>query len=529
MRHPRPALGLALLGLVLLSPLPAGAQGPWKRWEKTITTTRSYTTGGGNPFRDLILRVKFTKVATGETFTQDAFWEGAATPKSFKVRSAFPAGTWNWQVASCQGATGSPAQDCATDQSWSPASGSVVITAPLTPTGIRLYDRGFLTQVRNLTAPGTVASYGPITYGDRVTPFYWAADTAWAAPPREIKGTSAAWSSFLTDRKNKGFTAVLVAPAPAWQPKAGDSWPPLPLAPGFSFDQSGNCDPPLPNDCSMPRPAYWQAFDNLVQQANDKGLVVVIAGLIDPVDLGTDSTSNPSPYPNQSNALDFARYLAARLAGNHVIFSPGFDDKVDSVTKQGVKVKDVMNAVGSALKTAAPRHLVTNHLAGAGTCTDYSAFKSSGWMTFYLFHSGHAFNVNGVAGQACPGWLSTETRVAAVMRRAWQMPWTLSGYIGPSMPAINGEGPYDKNLLIPDPVDNRDRVRQAGHLSSLSNSPGYTYGVTALGIWDKPDQYFGLDSSKDMQQLFIRFKDRLNLKYHNEWILINPTADDSRI
>jgi hypothetical protein len=335
----------------------------WKRWEKTIQSTRDYTSGGGNPYRDLILRVEFTNSSTGQQFVQDAFWEGlAGSPRSFKVRSAFPPGSWNWRVLSCQGTTGS--QNCATDPGWTPASGTVNVIAKTT-TQIRLYDRGFPKQYV-IRSGGFVSSYSPLFYftGE---PFFWVGDTAWAAPPREIYGQTAAWNSFLSDRKTKGFTSVLLAPAVAWQPKPGETWMPLPSAAGFSFAQSGSCSASIPNDCSRPRTEYWNAFDTMVKQANDQDILVVIAGVIDPVRLADNGT-----YPNLQNAVDFARYLSARMAGSAVMFSPGFDDRINNRTSDGANtVEQVMNAVGPALKTAAPRHLVTNHLAGSATCPDY--------------------------------------------------------------------------------------------------------------------------------------------------------------
>jgi hypothetical protein len=494
---------LAVLFLSCFLSRQAGAVSQWRRWEQALTSPVDYSLNGGNPYRDLVLRIRFTG-PSGQTFTQDAFWEGA---RQFKVRTALPAGTWTWQIASCTGTT--VGQACSAS-GWSPSSGSIAVTAS-TSSGIRLYDRGFPAQLQS----SVTGAYSQILYGDYSTSFYWAGDTAWAAPAREITGQTAQWSTFLADRKAKGFTMVLVAPAVAWTGIA---------SPTDSFVQSG-CTGPIPNDCSMPKVSYWQAFDNLVEQANQKDITVVVAGVIDPNDLG--AASSPK-YPNPANAEDFARYLAARLAGNAVIFSPGFDDKPSSTTANGSTVQTSMNTVGAALKAAAPRHLVTNHLGGTSTSADYQAFKSSGWMSFYLFQSGHAKNQNGVASQPCPGWLSTEIREQAALRRASQMPMTLNTYSGPAMPSVNGEGPYDDYPSTTDPVDNRYRVRQAGHTSSLSNAQGFTYGMTNLGIWSNPGTLFSAASSSDMQQLILRFKNRAGLPSHPEWI-VTATTDPKKM
>ncbi|HRC87485.1 MAG TPA: DUF4038 domain-containing protein, partial [Thermoanaerobaculia bacterium] len=434
----------------------------------------------------------------GSTFTQDAFWEGSASaPKNFKVRAALPAGSWTWRVASCTGSTGG--QSCATGTTWTPSSGTIAVTANTT-SGVRLYDRGRPTQLLGVTGDGQL-SRSALYYQDLSQPFSWAADTAWTAPPREIHGDTAAWASYLADRKAKGFTVLLTAPALAWS-GAGQSWPSLPAAAGFSFDTVAGCSSsaPIPNDCSKPRPAYWQAFEQMVELANQQDLLVVVVGVADPVGLG-DATH---PFPNPANAEDFARYLAARLAGNHVIYSPGFDTRLDLTTQNGTSTASLMQTVGSALQLSSPRQLLTNHLAGRSLCTDYQSFATgSSWMSFYLFQSGHATGGLGTAGQACPGPLPTETMVQTAMRRAREMPLTLSAYTGPKLPATNGEGPYDAFSYDPtNPVDNRYRVRQAGYLSSLSNSMGFSYGASKLVFWHEPNIDLGRPSAVDMSLLF---------------------------
>jgi hypothetical protein len=508
----------------LSQPLPDALE--WRRWEKSIASSVDFTAGGGNPYRDLTLRVRFRNTATGEEFIQDAFWDADSTvPRRFKVRTALPIGSWHWEVAGCTGVAGG--QDCAAPTvTWAPASGDLnVVDAPAS--GIDLYERGFPTQFLFILAdPVTRYGFAGITYADRSAPFFWMGDTAWAAPPREIHQEEAQWSSYLDDRKGKGFTAILLAPAVATKPKPGETWHGLPDAAGFSFLQAPGCPQgsPLPNDCSTPRKAYWDQFDLMVDQANAKDLTIVIGGLIDPTDLGVDGT-----YPALENARDFARYLAARLAGNAVIFSPGFDDKLTARTFGSQQtVKQVLDAVGPAIHQAAPRNLVTNHLAGGASCDDYERFRSAGWMSFFLFHSGHAFSQNGDPSSVCPGRLSGETQEQAALRRARQIPLTLRASLGsPSMPAINGEGPYDAFPVTDDPLDNPYRVRQAGYVSNLSNASGFTYGVNNLGIWDRPADLFDIDSSVVMQRLAARFRNRGFLAAHHEWIF-NQSPDDSK-
>jgi hypothetical protein len=514
-------------------PTPARAQDSiqqWRRWEKAIVSSRDFTLNGGNPYRDLVLRVRFTKRNTTQSFEQDAFWEAlSGAPKSFKVRAALPSGTWDWQVVGCTGSTGNPAQNCAVSTSWTPSSGYLMVSTN-TSSGIRLYDRGFLTQnsLLSKTYPPQYLSFTELRYGDAVTPFFWAGDTAWTAPPREIAGQTASWSSFLSNRRTKGFTAVLVAPAVSWP--LSSPWPALPTATGFSFLQTSGCSGvPIPNGCSKPASTYWQAFDTLIKQANDQDLLVVVAGVVDPI--GAESLGS-GLYPNQANAEDFARYLAARLAGSHVVYSPGFDTRVDRTTYAGTSMAVVMESVGRGLKLAAPRHLVSNHLGGSSTCPDYRSFTDplAPWMTFYLFQSGHAAGAGGTVGPACPARLSTESSLVAAMRRAREMPLTLRTYSGPYMPNVNGEGPYDAASYNPThPVDNRYRARHAGHLSSLSDALGFTYGTYGLVFWHQLSQNLGLLSADDMKLLADRFRNRAGLPSRHSWILNQQSNQDKKM
>ena len=147
----RSSVGLLLL-LSLFLPLHAGAVQEWRRWEQAITSNKDFTASQGNPYRDLILRVTFTNISTGQAFTQDAFWDGVlGNPTRFKVRAAFPPGTWSWQVASCTGTTGG--QNCASGTTWTPSSGTISVTTA--SANNNLFDRGFLTQLQYTTGGGS--------------------------------------------------------------------------------------------------------------------------------------------------------------------------------------------------------------------------------------------------------------------------------------------------------------------------------------------------------------------------------------
>jgi hypothetical protein len=97
------------------SPSLVPSVGQWQRWEQTLTSSQDYVGADkrGNPYRDLQIQATFTNCGNGATFQTHGFWYGVQNtapghwndaPKLFRIRGAFPAGTWQWQT-SCSGKT----------------------------------------------------------------------------------------------------------------------------------------------------------------------------------------------------------------------------------------------------------------------------------------------------------------------------------------------------------------------------------------------------------------------------------------
>ena len=129
----------------------------------------------------------------------------------------------------------------------------------------------------------------------------------------------------LADRRAKRFTLIQVAPAPKW---AGET----------------NRDGEVPfhdEACFQGNPAFWQSFERKIQQANEAGFVVMLVGLMEPV----------NRYPESAAACLFARNIVARLFGNFVIFSPSFDSNFMPLADE----------VGLATRDATAVHLITQH------------------------------------------------------------------------------------------------------------------------------------------------------------------------
>lgn len=513
----------------------------WQQWEKAINTGTASL--GANPYHDFIIRVSFSSPSWSSS-TQDAFWDNdPANPKVFKIRAALPAAspyssaTWNWGSITCTPQTGTPCPPI----TWSQSSGCITVQ-PRTTTGVKIWDNGFLKQYA-LSSGGNIISYSRLFFFND-TAFFWLGDTAWAAPPREIKPQTSQWSTYLPLRRQQNFSVIQIAPAVTWQLN-----PPLtslPAASGFSFDQTlspctANYPNTLPNSCTRPIKAYWDGFDAMIASANANDLVPLVAGVIDPTDAGGTSVR----YPAVQDAKNFARYLAARTAGRAVLFSAGFDDWTTSLTADSQTVQAEMTAVGQAIATAkgnspvASAPPITNHLAGASACSAYQLFQYPGtWMTFLAYQSGHGKGQGSSEGTVCggpyPSELPTPSAVTAT-RRSIQVPSTLLA-VGatPSMAGFNAEGAYD-TIPTPSPllpVDNRYRVRQVAYNSALTNAVGFTYGVTDLGLWDKPQtSTFSVPSAT---QDMAHFRQLINIQVpvltaFSNWILNQQTAWDTKM
>jgi hypothetical protein len=579
--EPKAAVLLSLL-LMLASAASAATAVPcvtgssvaqWQCWEQQITSSIDfYNNGTGNPYKDLVLRVTFTQSGTGAIFTQDAFWlADTVNPRNFKVRAALPAGTWTWQITGCTGVTGG--HNCSTGVTWTPAP--LPINVISSTSGPQLYARGFPTQFHWCAYEVPNCGFNPITYGDLVTPFYWAGDTAWGAPGLEASGQASHWGAYATDRSSKGFNVALIAPSATYQ-----MWPWSTGTMPFVPPSCSGTTAPTPNDCSRPNPAYWNNFDTLISTANQNGIVPLIAGLIDPLD-----TASSGHYPYQPNAVTFSRYLAARMSGYAVMYSPGFDDQTTALTwsdatHPAIQLQQVMSAVGAAVKQAAPNYLITNHLGGKLTCSDYQYFRYSGWMSFFMFQSSHGGGLPTKSPDptdVCPMAVDTsETPVQGALRRSWQMPWTLTSNravpplpgtdaYNPVLPSYNGEGPYD-NICLQTPgctcpannppmwchnydstntsnfgasyVDIRYHNRQAAYESLFSGAYGYTYGAQEIAHWYFPSTYPITFNSAlsgpavgDIRSVFQNFNTLAGSTPQRDWITNNgpDTADNGNL
>jgi hypothetical protein len=538
----------------------------WEPWETTLTSTLDYSPPVANPYKDLILTATFFRVATtvttcpalptsctGPNCIQGyGFWDGVpgtASSRTFKARTLLPAGSWCWAVR-CAG----PAGQCSsltTEPGLNTQSAAPVVVLANTTPANKLYALGM---------PRMSSNSRFLVYGDQTTTFPWIADTAWEAPVRYTPSQSAIpsndlWRSFVWDRVRKNFTTLLVAPAAQYLQ------PPLP-ANVLGFRGLPNCSPlvttVVPNECTYWDTPYWQKFDQMVRTANNAGLMIVVAGVMDPMDRsGTNTANLNEKFPNPDAAIVFARNFAARLASSYVIFSPGFDDRQYDLTVDGRHARDSMKAVGTALKVgglpllspiaAVPRHLVVNHLSGGSALSDYDIFQNDPWLSFQMFQSGHGGSFVSASVQ-CPTGDATSYAICRARELALRFrcmgdptipspPCSAPRATGNVKPATNAEAAYEE-FTVGTAVDRTSGVRNTAYATALSGSFGVTLGVEGISRWDNPaifsDNYVGTytsHSDNDLAFLASLFRSApwTDLTPRHNLILNNSTVDSQKM
>lgn len=454
-----------------------------------------------NPYEDLSIRVEFCPGAACSATLNPAnpstlaFWDGG---NQLKMRIAFPsAGTWYWR-ARCE--IGCVANPVAT-------GGPLTINAYTGTNG--LYLNGALT----ISSAGRfIKQTVPLPAGGERA-LVWVGDTVWAGP---LNSTTTNWTNYLNDRVTKGFTVIQTSLPVDWmqtdnqQPAYGAQLPFVKepcLTPTAEVTTNVN---PMPRANSCWNPSFWQTFENKIFEANDKGFVVMLVGLMEGVvEKNAGGTFCPPDLP-VSRA--FARNIAARFAGSPVIFSPGFDRRLDtaacaSAGNTATRIADI----GAVIAAAVPGSLVTNHWGGRSQAYQILSYQDQPWLDFQLFQSGQA-------GYASSPLATLSCRARQLAACVWNK---TCSYSCPSIgdgtpvtpvttkPGINGESIYDGGGAASTANDyNALNARRTGYFSLFSGAMGYTYGADGLYNWGDPSPAppspstgWGRRSSRHMQYL----------------------------
>lgn len=363
----------------------------WGRWEQRLTSDKTYAT----PCADVNVQVTYHGPG-GRTLNGYGFWDGGST---YVIRCAFPApGRWTWETH-CSDPTNKGLDGQAGEVRVTPYHGA-------NP----LYRHGFLRVSDN---------HRYLCYADG-TPFLWLGDTAWAAP---LLATDADWATYLDNRVRKRFSVIQVAIAPWWAGKV---------------DAKG-VQPFTGEGITHPTPAFWRDYDAKIQAANEKGLALLIVGVMEPT----------TRYPEADEARQFAHYLASRLFGNFVIYSPSFDSPY----------MELANTVGEALRQTTSVQLITEH-PGTPSGRPINPWATAYHTQPYLDFSGDQSGHNGGNRELC-----------ARQAIEWNLGlWNLT----PTKPVIHLEAMYDAHGVTGWTASD---ARSLGWRGWLSGALGYTYGA----------------------------------------------------
>lgn len=439
-----------------------------QRWEQTITTNTMFN------WTTAKVCVQYTSPSS-QIFTGAGFWDSRGGTDVFKLRAAFnETGNWNWTLlydAGCVQAA----------NITSGTGGTINVTSDVT--GNPIYAQGPIRV--NGTGRYLVSS-------GNSTPFHWIGDTAWGGPHRS---TSANWTSYLSNRLGKGYSVIQVA-----VPTANGATSHVENGAAPFYDPLGGtgCNTgPLPRAACLPNPNFWSAWDNRVNAINSSQMLATIIGLY-------KRTDESAAWPTIADSQGYARFVAARVAGNYTTLAPGFDELPnvavgDFTTNCNVTLPGSENqacrarSIGTAIKqaillqttiNASPRTgtplsaLVTHHIGGGcpsgGDGTDsctadlwLSTFENESWLDFSLVQSGQGANCSGTQ-ENCIALRSSKR-----MLRLYNA--------GAVKPVVNGEAIYDNNGS-PNANYGEMRARQSAFNTLLSGGVGFTHGVG--GTWD---------------------------------------------
>lgn len=543
---------LRLLGglLGVLVPAPLLAVDQWVRWEVPTALTSIASPANQDFYRNVRLRVTFERKSGStvlEKFDALAFWVGS---KDFKFRAAFPtAGTWSWRTNCEAGCTDSA------ESGGLVKTGSVVVTAY---GGANVLYKSGLLKVK----PGTAADRGLLTFNNG-TLFNWVGDTVWSGP---VDATAAQWSEYLKthakSRQKMKYTVIQIAYPIDWMQQDGVQ-PTFPGMPNLKPFKAANCaeSGSIPRAGCLPEPAFWDEYDRRIQEANDAGFVVCLIGLMERI-------LESRPWPPTVESQHLARYVTSRLAGNFVVYSPGFDrmrsDQTARINAVGTEAAAASRTYATPTATPKARQLIGLHLAASDVAGDYTSFKTQTWLSFYLMQSGQALNLayQDACGNlsTCACYTASTTNEKKVrdkqLERITDRARLMVGEIrtnDAAKPVVNAEAIYESSdLAAPcklciSRLCNKDlqcpgctqqsgsciascpaapyaenysplRVRQTGYYSLLNGAAGYTVGAGGLFDWTSYANGLNRAASSSMKQL-------ATLHANVTWSVLKPAPD----
>lgn len=198
-------------------------------------------------------------------------------------------------------------------------------------------------------------------------PFFYLGDTAWELFHRLDRDET---DLYLKDRAAKRFTVIqAVVLAEYGGLVVPNRYGQLPLV---------DKDPARPNE------AYFKHVDDVVQRAEDLGLVI---GMLPTWGDKWNKKWGQGPEVfTPENAAIFGEFLGRRYRDRPIVWILGGDRPVESD-----RHREIIRAMAAGLKKGdGGRHLITYHPMGGKTSAEY--FQDDDWLAFNMLQSGHNYD-----------------------------------------------------------------------------------------------------------------------------------------
>jgi hypothetical protein len=313
--------------------------------------------------------------------------------------------------------------------------------------------------------------------------WFWMADTSWRL---WIKGTREEIVQYLDKRAAQGFNAVQ---AVAIRP------------PGGNFNNAYG-DPPYSGSLSSPGEAYFQHVDYAVDQARQRGMVVVMLPIWSLNQVGSVLT--------ESNAFGYGQFLANRYASyDNIVWMLGGDDS-------GSGRETIWRNLANGLDSGANDNIQTFHPAGRSSSTQW--FNNEAWIDFHTIQTG-----------AYTTWSTARSLETTAYGNNGGKPW------------INGEPFYEDHNINWDNSQGWATAiyaRRDAYWAVCAGAAGHTYGCWPVvhfarqdgdpydGVHGPWQNWMDTEGANDMRHVRALFESRPRLEPANSAVT-NPGSTGS--
>lgn len=308
------------------------------------------------------------------------------------------------------------------------------------------------------------------------TPFLWIGDTGWNAT---YLSTLEEWKTYVDTRAAQHFSVIQINPRGVGNRSTASAGEKV------SFRPDGTNDP-----------EFWNDLEAKIRYANERGILIMLTGV------GNSWRNTMAKNPQNQK---FETYMAGRMAGYIVVFSPSFDQLFS----------DELDRIAAELQKWTS-HLVTQHPG-----TNHNAnmtFRSTTSVDFSGLQTGHH------GGDIVKAYAAARQ-------------WTLDLWGGaPVKPVILLEAMFDA-YGNNNAINWREKdSRKPGWIAWMSGAKGFTYGAGDVppkvqngkgAVW-----MFNKDtSSYDYWARAIRWESAWQITHMHDfmesidWWNLNPSPD----